>query len=365
MIYYRRYLQFNDLVLDTYDMLSDTEHTAEFKGETSEYSFGHGSYDPYKRDYLFVREQEVSLSVTLMMLKLPCDFRPFYKKFAIRELTRPGKLWAVVNNELLWAYARATSISEGVDTRKDEYRLEIDLLLPEGIWHKADKTKTFLAPYDVCDFMDCLGFKEINPCEHIPLDGDCCTMCTENPPRHEDLEDCCCCCDNLTKDMALCYHKDELQGVYASCVPTFQVFYDCKKAHEFFADQYLGEKICAKTPCDNIIAGRFYSDTEIPSTSMELVIDGAVHNAQITINGNRNIIKGDYDRLFIKSNGDVYSETKNKCCRKLLDPSVWVIPTRNDDYGWEIKQGENSLIIDRGSCCGMACAYIQMDNLTI
>ena len=95
------------------------------------------------------------------------------------------------------------------------------------------------------------------------------------------------------------------------------------------------------------------------------MIDGQTHNPQITINGNRNIIKGDYDRLFIKSNGDVYSETKNKCCKQLLDPSVWVIPTMDDEYGWTIQQGENSLIIDRGTCCGNACAYIQADNLTI
>ena len=109
MIYKRRYLQFNDLVLDSYDMLSESPHSVEFKGDTEEYGFGHGSYDPWKRDYLFVREQEVSLSITLRMLKLPCDVRPFYKQFAVKEISKPGKLWAIVNNEIMWAYARATS----------------------------------------------------------------------------------------------------------------------------------------------------------------------------------------------------------------------------------------------------------------
>lgn len=363
MIYKRRYIQFNDLVLDTYDMLDESPHNVEFKGETQEYGFGHGSYDPHKRNYMFTREQEVSLSITLKMRKLPCEYREFYRQFVIREITKPGKLWAVVNNELLWTHAHATGYSESVNSRKDELRVELDLLLPEGVWHKADKLKTFLVPYDPCTFMDCLGFKKDNPCEYIYLDGDCCRACQDKKANAE-YEDCCCCCDELTKDMALCFLED-LQIFYNDCTPAYQIVYSCRKGNEFFADKYLGKKLCTKTPCDNIIAGRFYSTTEIPTTGMEIVIDGETHNPQITINGNKNIIKGDYDRLFIKSNGDVYSETKNKCCKELLDPSVWVIPTEGDEYGWTITQGENSIVIDRGSCCGRACAYIQIDNLTI
>lgn len=362
MIYRRRYLQFNNLVLDNYEMLSSSPHSAEFKGETQEYGFGHGSYDPWKRDYLFVREQEVSLSITLYMLKIPCEYRPFYKQFAVKELTRPGKLWAIVNNEIVWAYARATAYSENENVAKDTYRIEVDLILPEGIWHKADKLKTFLLPYDPCDFMECLGYKENNPCEYIYLD-DCCRGCQDKEANVE-YEDCCCCCDELTKDMALCFH-DDLQDFYNECTPSYKFEYSCRKGNEFFADKYLGEKVCTKDTCNNMITGHFYSNTEIPTTGYEIVIDGETHNPQISINGNKNIIKGDYERLFIKSNGDVYSETKNKCCKKLLDPDVWVIPTTRDEYGWTIHQGENRLVIDRGSCCGNACAYIQIDSLTI
>lgn len=363
MIYGRRYLQFNELVLDSYDMLDESPHSVEFKGDTQEYGFGHGSYDPNKRNYQFAREQEVSLSITLQMKKLLCEYRPFYKQFAIKELLRPGKLWAIVNNEIVWAYAKTISISERSSVREDIYGIEVDLRLSEGVWHKADKLKTFLVPYDVCDSMDCMGYRENNPCDYIPLDGDCCTAC-QNKAANEIQEDCCCCCDELTKDMALCFHKD-LQDLYKNCFPSYRFEYDCRKANEFFGNKYLGEKICTKDSCENIISGRFYSETEMPTTGMEIIIDGQVHDAQITINGNKNIIKGDYDRLYINSNGDVYSETKNGCCKELLDPSVWVIPTLDDEYGWTIHQGENSLVIDRGTCCGVACAYIQMDNLTI
>lgn len=351
MIYRRKYIQFNDLVIGNYDMLLSASHTADFKGEEDEYSFGHGSYAPFKGT--FAKAQNISLSITLDMKKLPCDYRPFYKQFVIKEITTPGKLWAVDNNTLLWAYAKVTSISEDLDVRRNEYRIEADFLAWEGVWHKADKLKTFLIPYSVCDFMDCLGYKEIAPCEDI----DCCQACLDRPsPREETCE---CCCDSLNRDMALCYHSD-LQIFYNECTPSFQIAYSCQKGNEFFADKYLGTKLCTKDSCSNIIAGKVYSDTEIPTSGYEIVIDGEVHDPQITINGNMNVIKGDYEGLVIESSGDVYSMTD--CCKELLDPDVWEIPDR---YGWEFVQGNNQILIDRGSCCGRACVYIQVDSLTI
>ena len=363
MIYRRKYLQFNGLVIDNYEMLKASNHTVDFKIEEEEYSFGHGSYSPYKGT--FAKAQNIPLSITLYMKKLPCEYRQFYKQFVIREITRPGKLWAIDDNTIVWAYAKITSISFAPDSRKDEYRIEADFLVWEGVWHKADKLKTFLVPYSVCDFMDCLGYKEDDPCEEKPLDGDCCKACLDNVPKEiAEYRECLCCCDELTKDMALCYHKD-LQVFYKACTPSYQIAYSCKKGNEFFADKYLGTKICTQGTCNNIIAGRFYSETEIPTTGYEIVIDGDTKDPQITINGNKNIIKGEHERLFIYSNGDVYTEKKNQCCKELLEPDDWVIPTEEDRYGWEIKQGNNSIVIDRGTCCGRACVYIQADSLTI
>lgn len=363
MIYKRRYLQFNDLVFDTYNMIRSSSFQVEAKGETEEYGFGHGSYDPYKFDSIFLSEGEASLVLRFRMNKLPCKYREFYRPFAIGELLKPGKLWAIVNNEIVWTTARLTSWSDNEDAVRDEYIVNVDFVLPEGIWHKASKTKTFLVPYNVCTFMDCKGFKRVDPCADFPVDGDCCTSCM-NKDALVLKEDCCCCCEKIKKEMALCYHND-LQAFYDQCVGTYQIVTDCEKGNEFFSNKYLGAKICTKDSCESIISGRFYSETEMPTTGVNIVIDGSVHNPQISINGNKNIIKGDYDRLFINSNGDVYSETKNSCCKKLLDPSVWVIPTPADDYGWTVHQGENRLVIDRGSCCGRACAYIETDNLTI
>ena len=362
MIYRRRYLQFNNLVFDNYDMLTPSTHNVDFKGDTEEYSHGHGSYAPIKG--IYAKEQNIPLSITLFMKKVPCDFRPFYKQFVIKEITTPGKLWAIENNELLWAYAKITSISEDMDVSKDEYRIEADFLAWEGVWHKADKLKTFLIPYNVCDFMDCLGYKPNNPCEQIILDDeDCCEKTKNLKAEKVERETCDCCCDTLSKEMALCFHND-LQIFYKACTPSYQIMYSCKKGNEFFGDKFLGAKMCTDDPCNNVIAGHFYSETEIPTDSMEIVIDGKTHDPQITINGNMNSIKGDYDRLYINTNGDVYAEDKHECCKQLLDPEVWIVPYPNN-FGWELHQGENRVVIDRGACCGRTCVYINADNLTI
>ena len=357
MIYKRRYLQFNDLVLDSYDMLANGSHEVEFKGDSQEYSFGHGSYRPIKSKYMFAREQQVSLSIRLVVVKLPCEYREFYKQFAVREVTKPGKLWAIVNNEIVWAFAVPTAYSENNSARKDEYYIELDLVLPEGVWHKADKQTTFLVPYNVCDFMDCKGFKKINPCEDMPLDVDCCTVC-QNSKSSISREDCSCCCDNLTIEMALCYHYD-LQIFYKECTPSYQFVTDCMKGEEFFG--LMGQKICTKDTCSNVIAGTFYAETEIPTNGYVITIKGDVHNAQLSINGNKNSIKGDYKTLEIHSNGDVYADG----CDNPIDPENWNVPSEDDSYGWEIQPGLNHIIIDRGSCCGRSCVYIQIDNLTI
>ena len=366
MYYRRRYVQFNDLVIDSVDMLTTTEHQVEFKGEGSEYSFGHGSYYVWKRNYPFAKEQSVSLTLKLSMLKVPCEYREFYKIFALGEVTKPGKLWAVVNNTLMWAYAYITSYSESEDTLKDEYILNVDFILPEGVWHKADRYKTFIKPYDVCTFLDCKGFQEV-PCEPlITEDTDCCLDCQnrKNDKLAEDENDCsCCCCYPLSKEMALCYNRNVLQDIYTTCSLDWQIEYNCQKANEFFG--HLGNKLCTKDTCDNIISGKIYSETEIPTTGVDIYIDGEVHDPIININGNKNMISGDYEGLRVKSNGDVYSVDKDGCCETLLSPSVWIVPNSDEEYGWTIKQGINKVIIDRGSCCGRACAYIQTDNLTI
>ena len=356
MIYKRHYIQYNDLVFDDLDMISEDGIGVSFKVSESEYGFGHGSYVPHKRGYMFVQAGNASFTLTLKMKKLPCEERPFYERFAKAELMKPGKLWAVQDNTIVWAYAYLNGIRESQNSKKDELELDVDMALPEGVWHKADKQKTFLVPYDVCEFMNCYDFHDVQPC----MATSCCTC---EQPGSEKFCDCCDDCNKVTKDMALCYNLNEIQNFYARCGSGYRIVYDCAAADRLFnpMNEPIGQKICALN--SPIIAGLLYSDTDIPTNGVRITIHGQMHNPYVEINGNGNYFMGDYDGyLIIEPDGSVYF-TKDKCgeCGP-LDVSTWVVPL-GADFGWEVHQGNNKVIVDTGVCCP-ACAYFEVDSLT-
>lgn len=357
MIYERIYVQFNDLVFDSFDMISDYDGEISFKGSSTEYSYGHGSYRPFKRNYLYVAEREVSMTITLRLEKIPCDQREFYNRFVLEELSRPGKLWSIKNGTLLWAVAAVTNISENFSRSNNKLVYNVNFVIPGGIWYKADKQKTFLLPWNVCSFMDCKGYKKVESC-------DCCENCTDVTEP-----DCSCCCtDNLCEEMLLCHkNMQEALKLYYGCTVPYQIVYDCEKGAKYNHNEHFGQRLCVEDVCsDSIISGRFYSETEIPTEDVSIVLTGKAHNPWIEINGNRNIIEGDYDgTLIIQSNGDIYYKTGDCCQAELLDTSVWKIPEGNT-WGWEIVPGNNSIIIHLNECCsGGTCVYIQHDAIAL
>lgn len=367
MIYERRYIQFNDLVFDSSDMISDFDGDLSFKGSSTERSYGHGSYRAFKRPYLFVRERTLSMTITLYLRKIPCDERHHYVRFVHEQLSRPGRLWSIKNGELQWAIAVAENISDNFSNRNDRLIYNVSFVIPGGLWYKADKQKTFLLPWNVCNFMECMGYRTLQPCKTTP-DGDCCQECLANKGDPQLAEDCSCCCDDtLTEDMALCYHLDDL-GDFLSCHVNYRLVYDCYHAEKFNKDKFLGQKLCADVGCgSSVIAGQIYSETEIPTEDVTVIINGKMKNPWIKINDNINIIEGEYDgTLLIYPNGDVYYQTSEGCnCRKLLDPSVWTVPAGNE-YGWTINPGINKVVIYLNDCCqGRSCVWIQHDPIAL
>lgn len=370
MIYEKRYIQFNDLVFDGYDMISDFDEPVAYKGTSTAISYGHGSYRPFKDDYQYVSERQASMTLTLKMKKIPCDYRRFYVQFAEQELGKPGKLWAVKNNEVLWANAAVVNKRPVNSGKKDEVVFDLEFIIPDGVWHKADKQRTFVLPYDVCSLMDCKGFEEYNPCATSKGGGNCCEACEVNKLMEDMRDRCGCCCEgDLTADMALCYHQDELQAFYG-CDTPFQLVYSCEAAERFSSEKAMGQRLCVEDICDDaVIAGRFYSETDIPTEEMTITLTGDMKNPWININGNTNIIEGEYSgTLTIEPSGDVYYQPcDTECCEPtLLDPSVWKIPSGND-YGWKIYPQLNSVIIHLNTCCsqcGVSCVYIDHSAIT-
>ena len=363
MYFEKRYLQFNDLVFDGYDMISDYDEPLQYKGSSTAYSYGHGSYRPFKADYLYVSERQVNMTITLKLRKVPCEYRKFYVQFAEQELGRPGRLWAIKNNTILWAMAAVNNIRPVNNNKKDEVVFDIEFVIPGGVWHKADKSKTFVLPYDVCSLMDCKGFEEFSEC-------DCCPSCDDRKLYKSMRDRCGCCCEeDLTKDMALCFHLDELQNFYG-CDTPYQLVYSCETAERFSNEKALGQRLCVNDICsDSVISGQIYSDTDIPTENVTITLVGDMKNPWITINGNTNIIEGEYSgKLIIEPSGDVYyQECDAECCDpELLDPSVWTIPSGNT-YGWTIYPQLNSVTVYMNACCsecGAQCVYIDHTAIT-
>lgn len=347
--YYRKYIQFNDLVFYSYVTNSD-DTKVDFDIVKHSYTFRNGDYAPLKRRTPRIESTSVGITMEFNVKHLPCDYRPFYRRFILEQLTKAGKLWAVQGDELLWAYAIPESYSEPTfNLVKNTIEIDIEFYLPQGVWHKADKQKTFIEDFDICAFMECLDYRVLNPCCD-------CGHCVDKPVK-------CCCCDELERDEALCYNIDRLSDVYSKdCIPKFIIRYDCERAETLFTDSvnpYLGQRICRDTD-ESIIAGQIYVEGGIPTTDYKIVLNGGGENIWININGNANYIKGEYDGpLIITSTGNVYDG-----CGNLLDAEVYQVPEGNV-FGFTFYPGTNSVIIEPNKCCDMQCVYVEVDNLTV
>lgn len=356
MIYSKKYVQYNDLPFDAYDMLASYDDTtASFKTSSSSYTFKHGSYYGLQKEYGLISQGSVSFTLKVNMKRLQCEDRNNFIRWMKGELTKSGKLWAVQNEELIWAYAIPDNISQA-DSADNFAEFDVDLILPEGIWHKADKLKTFLVAYDICDWSACHEYKTIDPCAE---EEECC-VCMHG----SESTDSCCDCDAVEKENALCYFND-MQSFYGCGGSGYRIIYNCMMAEQLFINEKrkeLGQKLCSNI-CSPLIAGPIYSETDIPTESYTMILDGKYIDPEITINGNTNTLKGEYDgQLIISGDGKAIYHTE--CCDSEIDYDKWEIPEGND-FMWTFHSGNNSVLVDAGNCCEMDCIYIQLDNLTI
>lgn len=380
MRYQRRYVQFNDLVIDNYDMLSDySPSNVSTKVNTTELSYGNGSYVPFKDRYLFYSETPISMTLKLEMKKIPCSHREFYRSFVITELSKPGRLWAIQNNELVWTYAVLSGYAEQVDNVRDILLIDVDFVAFEGVWHKANKQKTFIREFTICDFLDCLNYKEINPCWKDIEFPDCCSECAERgiepgepcecdtvPPRPDEFCECCE-CDSITKHDALCYNKDKLQEFYGKCNQSYKIIYSCDKALEYFTDEVtveIGQMLHSNPYFENLIDGSLYVDTDVPTSDYKITLYGIFHNPYVEVNGQGMTINGDYDGyLYLYGNGDVVFKGRyDDCCDILIEPED--IELFGEELGFTFTPRYNRIHIDTG-CCVVSSAYFDVDSKTI
>jgi len=188
---YKKYVQFNDLVIDDFTMLKAADLSRSFKTEGHDYSYGHGSYVPFKTRHQFAKEQHLSLSIKMHYEKFTRRQKPFFKEWLVMNLSMPGKLWAIEGDQLLWTRAYVTDFSEVYSLEKNVLESDLSLTLYDGVWHKANRYTTFFKPYSSCDFTRCLDFRAPDPCQ-VGVMNTCCVDCLQ--PEHTTCELCACRC---------------------------------------------------------------------------------------------------------------------------------------------------------------------------
>lgn len=347
---YKRYVQFNDLVIDSTDMITSASYKQDTKTETEEYSFGHGSYYRLPRPQQFLTEAELSITLHIDYRKIPRESRKFLKSFINLQLLKGGKIWAIQDNQLLWAYAFVSSFGEEYTYYKGFYSVDVDFVLPEGIWHIADRQSTYLIPYDSCTFLDEYDFREDDSC------GCDCNACETNNPNGNMCWDVC-----LEKENSLCelYGSGNIYKLFQNCGISQRIVYDCESAKRFFGDN-LGVKLSKEDACKSVIAGRFYSNTVIDTDNVEITLTGKWQSPTININGTVMTIHGDYDgTLKIYEDGTVEYADKD-CCKF---EQVEFDNIEFSDYSFTVHHGENSVIVE-GGCCSSGAIYIKADALT-
>lgn len=350
MRYERHYIQFNDLVFDEFDNLVEGDYDISFKSSSTDYGYAHGAYVNWKLGSL-VKPGNIALTITFDLKRLPCDMRPYMRKHVLSQLSQPGKLWAVQDNTVIWAYARISNLSEPIRRRPNTLEFDVNFDIPEGVWHKADKQRTFVLPFDICDYLSCYDYQPFEPCQ------DCCDC---EPILDADTDCCNCDCNQVSQEIALCYFKD-FEGFYA-CYNPYRLVYDCEAADKFFSTMgnFIGMKLSGEC---GVITAKYYSDTDIDTRDVRIKIHGEMEDPYIEINGNGNTIKGTYSgTLVINPDGSVYTgPCDDELC--LVDVENWEVP-EGMDYGWTIKPGYNIVKIDTSSCCGNPVAYLDVGALT-
>lgn len=354
----RRPIQYNELVFDGIDMIENFDRSFGTKTEAQAYSYGNGSYVAYKRPMAYVRQQELSLTLKCDLRKLDCKQREYYKDWAIMNLLKPGRLWAIEGRQLLYADAYVQDISEPFSTERYSFNIDISLIIPEGVWHKPNPKAIFLEPYSPCNYLECQDFHAVGYC------ADCC-VCDEKGKG--DCQECACGCDGVQEDNSLCYlyNNSDRMDFFGQCSSDYKIIYNCVAAKRIFGDDaLLGEKVCKADACKTLIAGRLYSDTVLDTRDVTITITGKMKNPRITVNNNTLEVNGEYDgTLTITPDMEVYYG-KIGCCEKLIDDDEITIPD-GSTFGYYIHHGYNRIIIELNDCCSYACAYFNVDSITI
>ncbi|MGX2947144.1 hypothetical protein [Enterococcus alishanensis] len=279
----KRLVQFNELVFNhTAFVAQQPEIATEFRISKFPYANRHGDYSPERRTGRKVNSKMFSITFDVKKSIFNCEEREYIEQFVQANLYKIGRLWAVQGDLLLWAVAKAESVSEGFEDTKGTLTFTATMYLPDGFWYIADPTATYLEEYHECDVLECFEVLDRPICE-------------------------CCWCNIALADERMCFKcsgqklcetpKDELSYKIGNCGNNIKINYSC--------DCQEPNKVVKSPYGQTTASADFQANTLYETDDIVIEICGKFKNLMIDFNGEFSQIIGEYDGKTIISGGVV------------------------------------------------------------
>jgi len=350
----RRVVQYGNLVIDGFEMLSSQSLSKNVKESTTNRQFNHGSHFAKSAENHLYDSQRLGVTLNFDTRKLRKEDIKFYKQHVFLELSKPARVWAVEGRQLLHAQAFTSSITETLQGEPDRFSFNLDLVIVDGVWNMARQREVFLTEYDPCDFMNCLDLREEEPCL------DCC-LCIKSDPDHCG---CMCECDVFIRENSLCeLGREVLQEFYFGCTSSYKIHFNCQRGRVFDLDEESHGTICKVDACDRLVTGVFRTETTLTTNQVTIVAEGQMVDPTFKIGDRQVQVLGEFEgKLTIMPNWDVYY-CPTDCCLEELLPFDRIVFEKG--LGFEVSHGVHGFRGDMGTCCGMVCVHIFVDEITV
>lgn len=357
----KRYIQFNDLVFLGRKSIDEQSESISLRENKTSRTFANGSYVGNVSRKSLIDSNTISLKIALRTSTWSEEHIQSHYDFIMEQLLTPGKLWAVNTGlQLVWCNAYVTSIQpskEWVVTDEDYLVFRVEFDNPDGVWYKADEAKTFLEPFDNCDFLDmkasCVA-KSRHCCNGLPNCNNICECCEDD-------------CKDLDGLIDLCVAQTDLTFIndfFNECNSSWRVIYNCSKGKECKSLKDFYKHAICDTCVNDVMTSSFISDTVLDSHKWSFALEGDFKDPIVRINDIDFKIKGEYSGVLTANyKGEIRYAKSWECIEysyKEVSLSVLNICAEMP----YIKKGLNTVSVS-GVTSESMCLFLDYESVTV
>lgn len=357
----KRYIQFNDLVFLGRKSIDEQSESISLRENKTSRTFANGSYVGNVSRKSLIDSNTISLKIALRTSTWSEEHIQSHYDFIMEQLLTPGKLWAVNTGlQLVWCNAYVTSIQpskEWIVTDEDYLVFRVEFDNPDGVWYKADEAKTFLEPFDNCDFLDmkasCVA-KSRHCCNGLPNCNNICECCEDD-------------CSDLDGLIDLCVAQTDLTFIndfFNECNSSWRVIYNCSKGKECKSLKDFYKHAICDTCVNDVMTGSFISDTVLDSHKWSFALEGDFKDPIVRINDIDFKIKGEYSGVLTANyKGEIRYAKSWECIEysyKEVSLSVLNICAEMP----YIKKGLNTVSVS-GVTSESMCLFLDYESVTV